>query len=138
MLNWGMGAGVNRLAGLISLCGGWLLWITCIPIIRRCVGRNGARTRMSSQGYGVPRCHVPLLAYRMCVAVAHIPPLPTPRIPCVPATHVDNKISWFCGGQLLLSRRTAHVARAKTQVLRLPDCMPKPTPATPHHTLTHP
>ncbi|KAG2427422.1 hypothetical protein HXX76_012358 [Chlamydomonas incerta] len=35
MLDWGMGAGVNRLAGLIALCGGWLLWITSIPIIRR-------------------------------------------------------------------------------------------------------
>ncbi|KAG2452309.1 hypothetical protein HYH02_003333 [Chlamydomonas schloesseri] len=35
MLDWGMGAGVNRRAGLIALCGGWLLWVTAIPFVRR-------------------------------------------------------------------------------------------------------
>ncbi|PNH12965.1 Ferric reduction oxidase 2 [Tetrabaena socialis] len=35
MLNWGMDAGVNRLSGLVALCGGWLLWVTSIPVVRR-------------------------------------------------------------------------------------------------------
>ncbi|KAG2452202.1 hypothetical protein HYH02_003233 [Chlamydomonas schloesseri] len=35
MLNWGMNAGVNRLSGLIALCGGWQLWVTAIPFVRR-------------------------------------------------------------------------------------------------------
>ncbi|KAG2497451.1 hypothetical protein HYH03_004606 [Edaphochlamys debaryana] len=35
MLDWGMGAGVNRLSGLVALCGGWLLWVTALPYIRR-------------------------------------------------------------------------------------------------------
>lgn len=35
MLSWGMDAGVNRLSGLIALCGGWLLWVTSVPWVRR-------------------------------------------------------------------------------------------------------
>ncbi|GLC40211.1 hypothetical protein PLESTM_001015500 [Pleodorina starrii] len=35
MLYWGMDAGVNRLSGLVALCGGWLLWVTSIPFVRR-------------------------------------------------------------------------------------------------------
>ncbi|PNH07852.1 Ferric reduction oxidase 7, chloroplastic [Tetrabaena socialis] len=35
MLNWGMDAGVNRLSGLVALCGGWLLLVTSIPVVRR-------------------------------------------------------------------------------------------------------
>ncbi|KAG2485287.1 hypothetical protein HYH03_015962 [Edaphochlamys debaryana] len=34
-LVWDSAGWCNNLAGLISMCGGWVLWITCIPIVRR-------------------------------------------------------------------------------------------------------
>ncbi|KAG2497450.1 hypothetical protein HYH03_004605 [Edaphochlamys debaryana] len=34
-LDWGMTGGVNNVAGLVSMCGGWLLWVTCLPYVRR-------------------------------------------------------------------------------------------------------
>ncbi|GFR50054.1 hypothetical protein Agub_g12082, partial [Astrephomene gubernaculifera] len=34
-LTWNMSGGVNNVAGLVALAGGWLLWITSIPLIRR-------------------------------------------------------------------------------------------------------
>jgi len=33
--NWAKSGGVNNLAGVISMVGGWLIWLTCAPIIRR-------------------------------------------------------------------------------------------------------
>ncbi|KAG2497350.1 hypothetical protein HYH03_004511 [Edaphochlamys debaryana] len=34
-LRWNSGLPYNPVAGLVSMCGGWLLWITCLPYIRR-------------------------------------------------------------------------------------------------------
>ncbi|EFJ47088.1 ferric-chelate reductase [Volvox carteri f. nagariensis] len=35
MLDWNMGAGVNRLSGLVAMCGGWLLCLTSLSFVRR-------------------------------------------------------------------------------------------------------
>ncbi|KAG2497456.1 hypothetical protein HYH03_004611 [Edaphochlamys debaryana] len=34
-LHWSADEPYNPVAGVVSLCGGWLLWVTCIPYIRR-------------------------------------------------------------------------------------------------------